>query len=159
MIGGRIAVIQDDCAFIGYVSDHVTALPLPRGANGRRRFESAIGNKGDKLDLEACVVVAGELGDELWAFGSGSTANREKIAVVGFSTRLHDGAPLYRRLREELSGPSAAESFRVPPIVNIEGACVVGKELCLFHRGNTGPHDPGPMVFRLPLSAFSRWLA
>jgi len=159
MIGGRLAVIQDDCAFIAFVGDQVSALPLPRGPGGRRRFEERIGNKGDKLDLEACVVVKGELGDELWAFGSGSTPLREKIAVVGFTMRLHDGGPLYRRLREELSGPSAAESFRVPPAVNVEGACVVGKELWLFHRGNTSVHDPGPAVFRIPQRPFARWLA
>jgi len=159
MVGGRLAVIQDDCAFIGLVAENVTSLPLPRGPGGRRRFEEMIGNKGDKLDLEACIVVKGPLGEELWAFGSGSTPMREKIAVVGFQTRLHDGAPLYRRLREELSGPTAAESFRVPPIVNIEGACVVRKELWLFHRGNTGPHDAGPMVFRIDQRGFARWLA
>jgi hypothetical protein len=155
MVGGRLAVIQDDAAFIGFVDDRVTALPLPRGAGGRRRFEEALGNKQDKLDLEACVAV----GEELWAFGSGSTPMREKIAVIGYTTRLHDGRPLYRRIREELSGPSAADSFMVPPQVNIEGAAVVNKELWLFHRGNTGPHDAGPTVFRINFEAFRRWLA
>ncbi|HUS30162.1 MAG TPA: hypothetical protein VMZ53_16760 [Kofleriaceae bacterium] len=165
MVGGRLAIIQDDCAFIGYVSDQVTAVPLPRGPNGRRRFEEAIGNKADKLDLEACVVVPGDrtgegqLGDELWAFGSGSTPMREKILIVGFTTRLHDASPFYRKLREELSAPSPHESFRVAPVVNIEGAALVGKELLLFHRGNTGPHDPGPMVFRMSRAAFQKWLA
>jgi hypothetical protein len=99
------------------------------------------------------------MGEEMWAFGSGATPAREKIAVVGFNTRLHNGTALYQRLREELSGPTAAESFRVPPAVNIEGACVVGKELWLFHRGNTGPHDAGPAVFRLAQQPFARWLA
>ena len=165
MVGGRLAIIQDDCAFIGYVSDQVTALPLPRGAGGRRRFEEAIGNKADKLDLEACVVIPGDktgegqLGDELWAFGSGTTPMREKILVLGFTTRLHDASPLYRRLREELAAPSSHESFRVPQTVNIEGAALVGKELWLFHRGNTGPHDPGPMVFRLSRAAVQKWIA
>jgi hypothetical protein len=165
MVGGRLAVIQDDCAFIGYVSDDVTAVPLPRGPNGRRRFEEAIGNKGDKLDLEACVVVPGDqtgegqLGDELWAFGSGSTPMREKILVVGFTTRLHDASPLYRKLREELSAPSSHESFRVAQTTNIEGAALLGKELWLFHRGNTGPHDPGPIIFRLSRAAVQRWMA
>src|SRR5690349_5074827 len=57
-VGGRLAVIQDDCAFIGYVATgEVSALALPRGAGGRRRFEVGLGNKMDKLDLEACVAV------------------------------------------------------------------------------------------------------
>ncbi|HTL37452.1 MAG TPA: hypothetical protein VL326_30165 [Kofleriaceae bacterium] len=165
MVGGRLVVIQDDCAFIGFVTDEVTAMPLPRGPNGRRRFEDAIGNKADKLDLEACVVVPGDrtgegqLGDELWAFGSGVTPMREKILVYGFSTHLHDASPLYRRLREELAAPSSQESFRVAQTVNIEGAALVGKELWLFHRGNTGPHDPGPMVFKLARAAVQKWIA
>jgi hypothetical protein len=164
MVGGRLVVIQDDCAFIGFVSDQVTAMPLPRGPGGRRRFEDAIGNKADKLDLEACVVVPGDrtgegqLGDELWAFGSGTTPMREKILVYGFSTRLQDASPLYRKLREELAAPSSTESFRVAQTVNIEGAALVGKELWLFHRGNTGAHDPGPMVFRLSRSAVQKWI-
>ncbi len=149
-------MIQDDAAFIGFVTaGEVSAHPLPRGADGRRRFEVGLGNKMEKLDLEACVGV----GDELWAFGSGSTPARETIAIVGYRTRLHDGAPLYRRLREEMSGPTAAESFRVAPVVNIEGATIVGDELWLFHRGNTGPHDAGPAVFKLPRDAFALWLA
>jgi len=153
--GGRIAVIQDDAAFIAYVGgSDVSAHAVPRGADGRRRFEVGLGNKMDKLDLEACVAI----GDELWAFGSGSAPAREKIAIIGFTTRLHDGAPLYRRLREELAGPTAGESFRAPPAVNIEGVCVVGKELRLFHRGNTGPYDPGPAAFRIALEPFAVWL-
>jgi hypothetical protein len=165
MVGGRLVVIQDDCAFIGFVTDQVSAMPLPRGPGGRRRFEDAIGNKADKLDLEACVVVPGDktgegqLGDELWAFGSGSTPMREKILVYGFTTRLQDASPLYRRLREELAAPSSHESFRVPQTVNIEGAALLGKELWLFHRGNTGAHDPGPMVFRLSRAAVQKWMA
>ena len=157
-VGGRLAVIQDDAAFIAYVTDtEVTAHALPRGAGGRRRFEVGLGNKMEKLDLEACVAV----GDELWAFGSGSAPAREKIAVIGYATRLHDAGPLYRRIREELEGE-----------INIEGAALVGHnidvastipspvdELWLFHRGNTGPDDLGPAVVRCPRVAVARWLA
>ena len=160
-VGGRLAVIQDDAAFIAYVSSgEVSALALPRGAGGRRRFEVGLGNKMEKLDLEACVAV----GDELWAFGSGSAPAREKIAVVGYAMRIHDAAPLYRRLREELEGE-----------VNIEGAAVVKRtndagpvrpgakremaELWLFHRGNTGPDDRGPAVVRFALAEVAKWLA
>lgn len=145
VVGGRLVVVQDDTSFIAYVSDRdVTAIPLPRGPGGRRRFEVGRGNKADKIDLEACVAV----GDELWAFGSGTTPPRERIAVVGYETRLRDAEPLYRRLREEIGGP-----------VNIEGVCCVGNELWLFHRGNTGPDDPGPIIIRIARAAFAKWLA
>jgi uncharacterized protein DUF6929 len=142
---GRLAVIQDDAAFIAYVgAADVTALALPRGADGRRRFEVGLGNKMEKLDLESCVAV----GDELWAFGSGSASAREKIAVIGHATRTFDAAPLYRRIRDELGGD-----------VNIEGAALVGDELWLFHRGNTGARDRGPAVVRFDRAELARWLA
>ncbi len=172
MFGGRLVVVQDDAAFIAHVSEsEVTAVALPRGAAGRRRFEVALGNKMDKLDLEACVAA----GDELWAFGSGSSPERERIAIVGYTTRLHDARPLYRQLREELEGA-----------LNIEGAAIVGgkpaepsgsfvpgssatrlrtsggrpdEQLWLFHRGNTGPDDLGPAVVMLSRRAFASWLA
>ena len=57
--GGRLLVIQDDTAFIGALGrGEVSAIPLPRGKGGRRRFEVGLGNKHDKLDLEACVAIA-----------------------------------------------------------------------------------------------------
>jgi hypothetical protein len=142
---GRLAVIQDDTAFIGYVAKgEVTAHALPRGAGGRRRFEVGLGNKMEKLDLEACVAV----GDELWAFGSGSAPAREKIAIVSHTTRLHDAAPLYRRIRDELDGE-----------INLEGVALVDRELWLFHRGNTGPADAGPAVVRFDRARLAQWVA
>jgi hypothetical protein len=144
VVGGRLAVIQDDTAFIGYVAHgEVSAFALPRGVGGRRRFEVGLGNKMDKLDLEACVAV----GSELWAFGSGSAPAREKIAVVEYSVRLHEAAPLYRRIRDAVGGE-----------INIEGAAIVGDELWLFHRGNTGAADRGPAVVRFDRGRVARWL-
>jgi hypothetical protein len=142
--GGRLVVVQDDTAFLATVAGgEVAAIPLPRGAGGRRRFEVALGNKHEKLDLEACVTVA----DELWAFGSGSTAARERIAVIADRVRIVDAAPLYRGLHELLGGS-----------INLEGAAAVGEELWLFHRGNTGPADPGPAIARIDRGACARWL-
>lgn len=143
--GGRLVVIQDDAAFIATVGhSEVAAIALPRGKGGRRRFEVALGNKLDKLDLEACVGV----GDEIWAFGSGSLPARERIAVVGFTTRIVDAAKLYQRIREELGHA-----------VNLEGVARVEDQLWLFHRGNTGAGDPGPAIVRFGLEPFRRWLA
>src|SRR5690606_14552361 len=60
----------------------VAAIALRAGAGGRRGFEERLGNKGDKLDLEAAIVVGGAHGLRLVAFGSGSTLRRDRIAVV-----------------------------------------------------------------------------
>ena len=141
---GRFAVVQDDVAFIALVGSDVTAIPLPRGADGRRRFEVGLGNKAEKLDLESCVAV----GDELWAFGSGSTPLREAIAIVGYETRVIGAAPLYRRIRDELGSE-----------INIEGVAAVGSELWFFHRGNTGARDVGPAIVRFDHESIARWLA
>ena len=137
VIGGRLAVVQDDASFIALVGPGgALSIPLPRGKNGRRRFEDALGNKHDKLDLESCVVIAGEL----WAFGSGATAQREQIARVGDEVRLYDAGELYKHLRYVIGGD-----------INIEGVAAVNDELWLFHRGNTGPRDLGPAVVRFDL--------
>jgi hypothetical protein len=147
--GGRLVVVQDDASFFGVVgSDGVTAMKLPRGLDGRRRFEVGLGNKLDKLDLESVVAID----DELWAFGSGSLPIRDKICRVRHGIpRVLDAAPLFKRLREALDGA-----------LNIEGAARVvagGRdELWLFHRGNTGPRDPGPAVLRLAIAEMRAWL-
>ena len=97
-------VVQDDAGFLIAIVDpalnyHVTAIAMPFGPNRRRRFEVALGNKLDKIDLEACVAV----GDEVWAFGSGSLPVREKLVRVvrnqGDQANVVDAAPFYAALR------------------------------------------------------------
>jgi uncharacterized protein DUF6929 len=142
--GGRLFVVQDDAAFVAVVAgESVTALLLPRGSDGRRRFELALGNREAKLDLEACLAVDGEL----WAFGSGSLPVREQIVRVdGADVRLVPAGPFYASLRAALGGA-----------LNLEGVARVGAALWLFHRGNTGADD-GPAVLEVELEALRRWL-
>jgi hypothetical protein len=143
--GGRLVVIQDDVSFLAVVAtDGVSAVKLPRGLDGRRRFEVAIGNKLDKLDLESCVAID----DELWAFGSGSLPIREKICRVQHATpRVVDAAPFYNRLRESLGSS-----------INLEGVAQLGTQLWLFHRGNTGTTDVGPAILKVSLDGMRAWL-
>jgi len=123
--------------------ESVTAILLPRGSDGRRRFELALGNREAKLDLEACLAVDGEL----WAFGSGARPVREQICrVERGGARLVEAGPFYARLREALGGA-----------LNLEGVARVGAALWLFHRGNTGAGD-GPAVLEIELEALRRWL-
>lgn len=145
MHAGRLVVVQDDASFLAVVAgDGVRAINLPRGVDGRRRFEVALGNKLDKLDLESCVAID----DELWAFGSGSLPMREKICRVHHAIpRVLDATPLYARLRDALGSA-----------LNIEGVARVGEQLWLFHRGNTGAGDVGPAILRVGLSAMRAWL-
>lgn len=146
MQGSQLIVIQDDASFLAVVTPSgVSAVKLPRGRSGRRRFEVSFGNKLDKLDLESCVAID----DELWAFGSGSLPVRDKICVVQHGVpRVREATPMFDRVRDLIGGA-----------VNIEGAARVGEELWLFHRGNTGPDDQGPAVIRFDLAAMRTWLA
>jgi len=134
---GRLIIAQDDALFLGVVANTVTAMTLPAVA-GRRRFEVALGNKLDKIDLESIVQVD----DELWAFGSGTLPARERIVRIVNEVPALVGGAVYAPIRAALGTAP-----------NIEGAARVRDELWLFHRGNTGPKDPGPAVLRFATAA------
>lgn len=161
----RLAVIQDDTSFLALV-DAVTGLAesvaLPPGADGRRRFEPALGNKHLKLDLESAVAWPG-VGNVNWlAFGSGSTAMREHVvhaiarnaSAASFATRVLDAPELYAALR--------AERAFAGDELNIEGAALVAGRVRLFQRGN-GAAGPGRVIrdasVDLDQAAVVRWLA
>ncbi|MFO0675249.1 MAG: hypothetical protein U0169_01865 [Polyangiaceae bacterium] len=135
-IGTRLAVLQDDANFIALVDgDSVRSIPLPAAKDGRRQFSEELGNKQNKLDLEACVVVD----KTLVAFGSGSTRERERIVIATgldcdqpkVQTVL---APQFYRLLRENKAFSGSE-------LNLEGAAKIGDRLVLFQRGNGAAID------------------
>jgi hypothetical protein len=96
---------------IGVIEDgRVRAISLPPVAAGKKH----------KMDLEACVAHEGRL----VAFGSGSTAAREKIVI---ETAVHHAPALYAALR---ASPFAGSEL------NLEGATLAGDDLTLFQRGN-----------------------
>lgn len=139
-----LAVVQDDASFIaildGVGDPHgalaVRDLPLPSSSSGSGRlFDDTRGNKHLKLDLEAALVV--ERGTLLVAFGSGSTAARERVVLV---ERPASGVPhavvveahaLYAALRAntDLAGSE----------LNMEGAALAGDDVLVFQRGNGAP--------------------
>jgi hypothetical protein len=147
-IGGVLAVVQDDANFVA-LADPATglcrAVTLPAGEGGLRQFDDERGNKRFKLDLEGCVAVPGKHGGEtLVAFGSGSTARRERVLLAeglgGAEARvaLRDGTGFYARLREaaEFAGSE----------LNVEGAAWHGGRIVLLNRGNGAPGDDcGPV--------------
>jgi hypothetical protein len=153
--GGRVWITQDDVnalALLDERSGQVEALPLPPGADGRRSFGEATGNKALKLDLEACVVLPD---GRMVALGSGSTRERERIVVVAEQREvsLIDAHALYSMLREQLEFAGSE--------LNIEGAVVIGETLRLFQRGNgaaRGELLPVDATGDLELAAFVRWL-
>jgi len=139
-VPGGFALIQDDANFVALIDrtgSSVRAIPLPAGVGGRRQFDDRRGNKAHKLDLEACVAVVTEQGTLLLAFGSGSTPEREYIALIdGWeasapNTTLVHAPRLYDLLRREHAFAGSE--------LNIEGALYLGDCLRLFGRGNGAP--------------------
>jgi hypothetical protein len=157
-VGGELWIVQDDASFIAVrrADGRVDAITLPAGPGGRRRFETALGNKNDKLDLESAVEV--EIGGAPYVLGigSGSLPARERIAIAdvrGRSARLFDASALYARLR-------ANRAFAGSEL-NVEGAVVIDGALRLFQRGNGAPRDGIVAVNAtcdVPLEAFVSWI-
>jgi hypothetical protein len=135
--GSGLAVVQDDSDFVALIdsaSGEVRSVALPRRGTGARQFDDERGNKAQKLDFEACVVVDVQGVETLFAFGSGSTPARESVLVLELgwqAPRVVHAPGLYRALREtpEYSGSE----------LNVEGAVVFGEVMRLFQRGNGAP--------------------
>jgi hypothetical protein len=152
---GGMVFVQDDVSALALGDAHggqLKPLLLPRGPGGRRRFEKALGNKADKLDLEAMAVLPD---GRLLVFGSGSTPARESIVVVApdLSAQLIDASGLYAHLRAQ--GAFAGSEL------NIEGALVLGPVLRLLQRGNGASRTGTPArdaFGDLPLAAVLAWL-
>lgn len=137
VLGDRLAIAEDDARFVALVGPAgVTALPLPPGPDGRRLHDDTRGTRALKLDLEAIVAVPDPAGRaRLLAFGSGSTAAREVVAIVPAAgpPRVIEEAPLFAALRAEPRFAGAE--------LNVEGAAVIGSRLRLFQRGNGAERD------------------
>lgn len=139
-VPGGLALVQDDANFIALIDPDgrsVRAIPLPAGPGGRRQFDDRRGNKAHKLDLEACVAIDTEDGVLLIALGSGSTLERERVALIdGWeshqprATIVHVPR-LYDTLRREHAFAGSE--------LNIEGAVQLGNQLRFFGRGNGAP--------------------
>jgi hypothetical protein len=126
----RLVIVQDDVNALAVQDERgiMRAVLLPAHESGMRVFDDTLGNKRDKLDLEACVTLPD---GRLVAFGSGSMPQREQVVVWSGgqeSPWVREASSLYRELRAAVT--SGAERL------NVEGAVVVGAELKLFQRGN-----------------------
>jgi hypothetical protein len=163
LLGGRLAIIQDDASFVALVdltTKLVDSIPLPAESETERQFGDDRGNKGRKLDLEACVTVTIDGDPSLVAFGSGSSPARERIAVVSAPggrparARIVPLPALYAALRgrRDLAGSE----------LNIEGAVVLGDALWLVQRGNgeaKGANVPVNAMVELRLAEVVRSLS
>jgi hypothetical protein len=128
-------VAQDDTSFLALVDPFrdpptVDALALDHVVAGRRVFESRLGNKRDKLDLEACATVVIDGAEHVLVIGSGSLPARERMVLVGprGEACVVSAPAFYAGLRDEARF-SGSE-------LNLEGAACLGERLHLLQRGN-----------------------
>jgi hypothetical protein len=134
--GRRLAVVQDDAAFIALVDPHngrVDAVELPARAGGLRQFDKARGNKMDKLDLESIASLTIDGSPALLAMGSGSDRVREVFVLVRFVA----DAPVVEELPAHafFAGLKKNKAFAGDEL-NIEGMVVDGERVRFFNRGN-----------------------
>ena len=130
-LGDAWLVAQDDAVHAALVRPGgTTRLRLLPDVEGRSVFGEADGTKHLKPDLEAaCPVPGGVL-----LLGSGATPARTRGCLVGpdLAVRVLDLAAVQAR----------AAALVGVPVLNAEGACVVGDRLRWFHRGGHG-EPPG----------------
>jgi hypothetical protein len=152
--GDRLVIVQDDVQALAVrdASGAVRPVLLPPHPSGQRVFDDTLGNKRDKLDLEACVVLPD---GRLVAFGSGSLPAREQLVVWRGDEPpvLVAAGALYRELRATVVEPGER--------LNIEGVVMIASRLELFHRGNdtrVAGRRPMNAIAELDGAAFASWL-
>lgn len=152
----QLAIIQDDNHFVSLRAKNggLCAVPLPPGADGRRRFEDALSNKRHKHDLEAITVlpIAGQ--PTLVAFGSGATPTREKIVLIEPQRPEHvallEATAFYQGMRSALGGAALQ--------LNIEGATPHASHMLLFHRSTSRTTGCATAFIAFALDSVVAWL-
>jgi len=148
----RLVIVQDDVNALAVrdVGGIVHAVLLPPNPAGQRVFDDTLGNKSEKLDLEAAVVLPNTL---FVAFGSGSSPARERIVVWdhGEAANVIAAPELYREVRAAVTRDGGR--------LNIEGAVVRGSSLELLHRANDKRGSGANAIAEIDCEEFAGWLA
>ena len=150
----RLVIVQDDVDALAVrdSSGAVSPVLLPAHGSGRRVFDDTVGNKSEKMDLEACVVLPD---GRLVAFGSGSTPVREQFVVWNGRDApvKRSASDFYAQLRSVVT--------RSEMRLNVEGVVASDGRLMLFHRGNDVRPADGTSangIAELELKEFVNWL-
>jgi hypothetical protein len=126
----RLVIVQDDVQALAVrdVSGAIRPVLLPPHPSGQRVFDDTLGNKHEKLDLEACVVLPD---GRLVAFRLRLACRTRATRRVGRRKRGAGPRCGWRALRE-----LRATVVQPGERLNIEGAVISMLRLVLFHRGN-----------------------
>jgi hypothetical protein len=152
-LGEYLFVVQDNANWLAIVhpDESVTSVALPRGPGGARVFSKARHNTDKKVDLEACVMMEGEDGPELIAFGSGTGESSCWILRVAHADRATEKETRHECSAEFLDAAHFYEQLRTNRAfcggrLNIEGAVALeNHRILLLQRGNATP-DQGEAV-------------
>jgi hypothetical protein len=130
---GRL-VVSDDATHAAWLRPGAppTRVRLLPPVEGHEVFDEESGTKDLKPDLETACRVEVDGDEAVLLMGSGSSARRMRWCLV----RLEDGVPDVTTTDMDALYADVAGSLGVDPDdLNLEGACVVGRNLRWFHRG------------------------
>ena len=148
--GEGFLVAQDDATHAAWFRDgRATPVRLLPPRQGRETFDEASGTKHLKPDLEAACEVTTDGAGGVLLLGSGSSPERMRWSLVhqlggGTDCRVVDVTALYDVVARVLGVPL--------DLLNMEGACVLGRTLRWYHRGMPSAGWPSGSV-DLPLAA------
>ncbi len=137
-------VVQDDATHAAWQRPSgISAVRLFPPVDGHDVFSPQAGTKALKPDMEAAVAVGIDTVPAVLTLGSGSSPRRTRAALVTFGANgpeaaVAELAPLYAAVGDLLDIPAAE--------VNLEGACVLGRTLRWFNRGNLAARVPSASV-------------
>jgi hypothetical protein len=163
----ELLIIQDDTLGLAWLNPmsmrcRMTSL----GSDAQiQRFDATLGNKARKPDFEAITCLPWPLHQQesnaatdhsfecAFAFGSGSSANRERVAQIQRNGDfcMLDASRWYAQMRT-----LSAE------VLNIEAAVAVGEAFWLIHRGNGhayADNAPRNVRMRFTLASVLAYLA
>jgi len=141
--GDGFLVVQDDATHAAwFVDGRATAVRLLPPVDGLEAFDEPSATKHLKPDFEAACAIDGA-DPTVLVMGSGSSPARMRWVLLTLEqdrpqTRVADMTALYRAVAEALEVPLA--------VLNMEGACVLGRTLRWFHRGLPSAGQPAASV-------------
>jgi hypothetical protein len=133
-LGDGHLVVSDDATHAAWFhpGGEATRVRLLPAVEGHEEFDDASGTKHLKPDLETACRVSVDGRPAVLVMGSGSSPRRMRWCLV----RLEDDEPTVVVTEMADVYATVADALDVDPDqLNLEGACVVGRDLRWFHRG------------------------
>lgn len=148
-VGSRAYVVADDELHLGVFSIEKPELGRLIRIFGGVLPDDAAERKRQKPDIEALTLLPpfeNFRHGALLALGSGSRPNRGRGALLGLDEHGEIWGPVHALDMSPVLAPLRATFAEL----NLEGAVVVGEDLCLLQRGNR--RHPENAIMRYPLS-------